>query len=283
MKIFWGIIVAVSLFLASNILFIVKQTEQALVFQFGEIVRVITTPGLKIKAPFIQNVMVVSKQVLNVQIDDKEVIAKDQKRLIVNAFAKYQVTNPQKFYQTLRDEYGAKSRIAAILDSSLRQILGDVTLSSLLTTERTQVMQKIQDVLTKQTQNFGIQVVDVRILRADLPDENSKATYERMITDRRQQAARFRAEGQEESDKIMADANRQYEVILAEADRESEITRGQGEAQASATYAEAFGKDPEFFDFYRTLQSYRNSLKGDKTRAILSPSNGFLSHFVGGK
>ena len=283
MRVLTPIIALAALFLLLSSLYVVHQTEQVLVFQFGEVVAVVTEPGLKMKLPFVQKTIYLSKQILNVQIDDKEVIARDQKRLIVNAFAKYQIHNPQTFYQTFRDEVGAKNRIAAILDSSLRQILGDVTLSSLLTTERTWVMQKIQDVLTKQTQDFGIQVVDVRILRADLPDENSIATYDRMITDRKQQAARFRSEGQEESDKIMADANRQFEVMLAEADKTSEITRGQGEALASSIYAGAYSKDPEFYDFYRTLQAYRNSLKNTNTRAILSPNSGFLSQFVGSK
>jgi membrane protease subunit HflC len=266
-----------------NTLYIVDQRQQVLVLQFGEAVDVVQTPGLKMKIPFVQQIQRYDTRILNVLVDDKEVIALDQKRLIVNAFAKYRIVDPLKFYQSVRDETGARIRISSILDSSLRQILGGVKLRNLLSTERVSTMRKISTLLNEQAKNFGVAIIDVRIMRADLPEENSQATYARMITDRKQQASKIRAEGEKEATMLKASAERQYQVLLAEADRAANITRGEGDAQASRIYADAFGRDPEFFAFFRTLQSYRATLGKEDTTMVVSPQSPYLRLLMDGR
>ncbi len=259
--------------------FVVEQRQQALVLQFGEVMRVVKEPGLKFKIPFIQKVTWFDNRVLNLSADEKEVIAKDQKRLIVTAFAKYRITDPLKFYQTVRDEAGVRTRLNSILDSSLRQVLGEVPLATLLTGERATIMRNIQQLVSNQAADFGIDVMDVRIMRADLPKENSDAIYRRMQTEREKEAKQFRAEGAEEAQRIKSRADKEANILLAEAQSQAQIIRGEGDSISSKVYADAFNQDAEFFDFYRSLQAYQTTLKKGDTTLVLSPDSAFLHFF----
>ena len=265
--------------LALTSVFIVEQRQQALVLQFGEVTRVIKEPGLKFKVPFIQKVSLFDNRVLNLTADEKEVIAKDQKRLIVTSFAKYRITNPLKFYQTVRDEAGVRTRLNSILDSSLRQILGEVPLATLLTGERSAIMQNIQQLVNTPSADFGIDVMDVHIMRADLPKENSDAIYRRMQTEREKEAKQFRAEGAEEAQRIKSRADKETKILLAESQLKAQITRGEGDSISSKIFADAFNQDPEFFGFYRSMQAYRATLKKGDTTMVLSPDSEFLHFF----
>lgn len=271
--------IGLALFLLINALFVVDQRQQALVLQFGEVVRVIKEPGLKFKVPFIQKVSLFDSRILNLSADEKEVIAKDQKRLIVTAFAKYKITNPLKFYQTVRDENGVRTRLNSILDSSLRQVLGEVPLATLLTGERAAIMKSIQQLVSTQASSFGVDVIDVRIMRADLPKENSDAIYRRMQTEREKEAKQFRAEGAEEAQRIKARADKETKVLLAESQQQAQILRGEGDAISSKIFADAFSQDAEFFNFYRSLQAYRATMQKGDTSFVLSPNSPFLHYF----
>ncbi len=268
-----------ALLLLMGTVFSVDQREQALVLQFGEPVRLIKEPGLKTKLPFVQNVIFFDNRILDLGVEDQEVIALDQKRLIINAFAKYKITDPLKFYTTVRNVYGINSRLSAILDSSLRQIIGEVKLIDLLTTDRGKVMQRIKEVVAKESEIFGIEIVDVRIMRADLPKENSEAIFARMQTEREKEAREIRANGAEEADKIKAEADKQRTIILAEAKREANIAKGLGDAESSKIYANSYGKDAEFADFYRSMIAYKKSMKNSNTKMIVSPNSGFFKYF----
>lgn len=275
-----AIIISLSFFLilGLNSLFTVEQHEQAIVFQFGKIIRVIKEPGLKFKIPLVNKVTYYDKRILNVTVDDKEIIAKDQKRLIVNAFAKYQIIDAKKFYQSVRDEYGIKIRLNSILDSSLRQTLSEAPLSALLTSKRSELMRRIQQVVNAQSSGFGIDVIDVRISRADLPKENSQAIYKRMQTDREKEAREFRAEGEEEAQRIKSRADREVIVIIAEAQKNANILKGEGDAQATKIFADAINTDPSFFNFFRSMQAYKKTLS-NRDSLIISPDSKFFKFF----
>ncbi len=261
-------------------IFTVDQTQQVLILSFGEPIRTIKTPGVKFKVPLMQNAIFFDKRIIDLSIAEQEVIASDQKRLIINAFAKYKITDPLKFYTTVGNSYGLSNKLSGILDSSLRQVIGEVTLSELLTENRGDVMKKIKDVVSESSQIFGIEVVDVRIMRADLPKENSDAIYARMQTEREKEAREIRANGAEEAQKIRAEADKEKTIILAEAKRNSDLTRGNGEAQSTKIYADAYGRDPEFFDFYRSMNAYSESFKNtEKTKMIVSPDSQFFKYF----
>ena len=247
------IIISVAfLIVLSNAIFVVDQRTQVLVAQFGEVVRVINKPGIKIKIPLMQEVIFFDKRILDLSIADQEVIASDQKRLIINAFAKYQVVDPLKFYTTVRTKAGAESKLSAILDSSLRQNIGEVPLVELLSANRTTIMSKIKETLGRETEIFGIKIVDVRIMRGDLPKENSDAIFTRMQTAREKEAKEIRAQGAEEGEKIKAEADKERTVILAEARKQANINKGSGDGEAAKISSAAFAKDAEFYDFYRT-------------------------------
>jgi membrane protease subunit HflC len=277
----------VALFVLISSVFIVKQTEQALVLQFGKPIRVEQTPGLKFKVPFFQNVEYYSKQLLDFEGEPKEVIAADQKRLIVDAFVRYRITDPLRFKQTVTDERTMKSRLNSILESNLRQVLGSEPLSAVISERRSEIMDHIRDRVNTQAQGakvaeglavrgFGIEVVDVRIKRADLPPANSEGIYKRMQTERQREAAEFRARGAEDAQKIKSQADKERTIILAEAKKKAEITRGEGDGEATKIFAQSFGKDQEFFAFYRTLQAYKKTLGEKDTTLILSPNTEFL-------
>lgn len=296
-----GIAVAViGVIAALNSAFIVRQTESALVLEFGKAVRIEENPGLKWKVPFIQNVEFFDKRLIDFNAEPKEINASDQKRVIIDAFVRYRITDPLRFYQTVQNEAVMRDRLNSILESSLKKEVGSYPLSALLSPTRNVIMDAIlQDVNRQATGRiseaekdevagvalevaegggFGIEVEDVRIKRADLPETNSNAIYARMQTDRQREARELRAEGEEAAQRIRAKAERERTEIVSEAQRKAEVIRGEADAVATKTYAEAFNRDKEFYDFYRTLQAYRETLDGSDTTMVLSPDNDFLKY-----
>ncbi len=273
------IFATVFLILFASSFFTVDQRQQVLISQFGEPVRLITHPGIKFKVPFLQDAIFFDKRILNLSISEQEVIASDQKRLLINAFAKYQIIDPLKFYTTARSKAGLENKLSAILDSSLRQIIGEVNLAELLTENRGTVMAKIKEAVALESEIFGVKIIDVRIMRADLPKENSDAIFARMQTEREKEAREIRAKGAEEAAKIRAEADKQKTILLAEAKKKSDLIRGHGDAEASKIYINSYGKDPEFADFYRSMNAYTKSLDKSKTTMVISPDNEFFKYF----
>ena len=277
-KILIPIVVVLGL-IAYNGLFVVQEVSQAIVLQFGDPKKIITKPGLNYKIPFIQNVVFLDRRVLNLDNPPEEVIAADQKRLIVDAFARFKIVDPLKFYISVGNERVARSRLATIINSRIRSVLGTQELSTLLSTDRAVHMASIQNDVNTEAQNFGITIVDVRIKRADLPQANSEAIFKRMQTEREREAKEFRAQGAEMAAKITSTADKEVTVILANANKESEIMRGQGDGKRNKIFADAFGRDPQFFSFYRAMQSYEKALIGGDTSMILSPDSDFFKFF----
>jgi modulator of FtsH protease HflC len=276
-------IIAVALVVAGifamSSLFIVEQTEEALVLRLGEVRDVIPNPGLKMKLPFVENVIFYDNRLLDFEPPPEEVIVSDQKRLVVDTYTRYRITNPLLFYQTVNSEAAVRARLSAMVNGSLRRVLGNVTLSALLSHQRSAIMGQIRDEVTAQGKSFGIDVVDVRIRRADLPEENSQAIFARMQSEREQQARQYRGEGAEAAQTVRANAERERTVILAEAQRDAQRVRGDGDAESIRVYAGAFGQDKEFFAFYRSMQAYRESLTGRSTSFVLTPDSGFFRFF----
>jgi modulator of FtsH protease HflC len=265
---------------AYSSLFTVQQTEQALVLRFGEMVNVATDPGLHFKAPFIDAVVTIDKRILDLENPSQEVIASDQKRLVVDAFARYRIKDALKFYQSVGSVQTANAQLGSLLNAALRRVLGEVTFIQVVRDEREALMGRIRDQLTSEAAAYGIQVVDVRIRRADLPDANSKAVYTRMQSERAQEAAQFRAQGDQKAQEIRAKADREATVIVAEANSTAEQTRGEGDAERNRLFAEAYGKDPDFFTFYRSMSAYETGLKGGDTRYLLRPDSPFFRYFA---
>tara|TARA_Y100000590_G_scaffold303313_1_gene341990 strand:- start:55 stop:927 length:873 start_codon:yes stop_codon:yes gene_type:complete len=260
-------------------LFVVKETNQAIVLQFGDPKKVITEPGLQVKIPFIQNVVFLDRRILNLDAPPEEVIASDQKRLIVDAYARFKIVDPLKFYISVGDERVARSRLSTIINSRIRSVLGKQSLATLLSEDRTKQMAIIQDGVNAEAQNFGIKIIDVRIKRADLPQANSEAIFKRMQTEREREAKEFRAKGAEMAVTITSTADKEVTVILANAKKQSEIMKGEGDGQRNKIFANAFGRDPEFFAFYRAMQAYETALIGGDTSLILSPDSDFFKFF----
>tara|TARA_Y100000590_G_scaffold226339_1_gene255719 strand:- start:2903 stop:3772 length:870 start_codon:yes stop_codon:yes gene_type:complete len=260
-------------------IFIVKEVNQAIVLQFGDPKRIIMNPGINFKIPFIQNVVFLDKRILNLDTPPEEVIASDQKRLIVDAFARFQIIDPLKFYISVGNERVARSRLSTIINSRIRSVLGTQRLQTLLSADRTNQMSLIQDGVNNEAENFGIKIVDVRIKRADLPQANSDAIYKRMQTEREREAKEFRAKGAEMAAEITANADKEVTVILANAEKSSQILKGEGDGRRNKIFADAFGKDPEFFAFYRAMQAYEKALIGGETSLILSPDSEFFKFF----
>jgi len=277
------IVIAVALvvvgIVATSALFVVDQTEQALVLQFGQPRRVIREPGLWVKRPFLEEVRRYDNRLLDFEPPPEEVIVSDQKRLVVDTYTRYRITDPLLFYQTANSEVAVRARLSAMVNGSLRRVLGNVTLSALLSHQRSSIMKQIRDEVRDQGKGFGIDIVDVRIRRADLPEENSQAIYARMVSERQQQAAQFRGEGSEAAQTVRANADRERTVIIAEAQRDAQKVRGDGDAQSIRIYADAFGQDKEFFAFYRSMQAYRDALTGHGTSFVLTPDTGFFRFF----
>ena len=277
-KILIGALVVLGV-VAYQALFVVQEINQAIVLQFGDPKKIITKPGLNYKITFIQNVVYLDRRVLNLDNPPEEVIAADQKRLIVDAFARFKIVDPLKFYISVGNERVARSRLATIINSRIRSVLGTQELATLLSTDRAVHMGTIQNDVNTEAQNFGITIVDVRIKRAELPPANSEAIYARMQTERQREAKEFRAQGAEMAAKITSTADKEVTVILANANKQSEIMKGEGDGTRNRIFAQAFGKDPEFFGFYRAMQSYEKALIGGDTSLILSPDSDFFKFF----
>jgi modulator of FtsH protease HflC len=274
-----AVVLVIAGVLTMSSLFIVDQTEEALVLQFGQPRRVIRQPGLEIKRPFLENVIFYDNRLLDFEPPPEEVIVSDQKRLVVDTYTRYRITDPLLFYQTVSSEAAVRARLNAMVSGSLRRVLGNVTLSALLSHQRSAIMGQIRDEVSAQGKSFGIEVIDVRIRRADLPEENSQAIFARMKSEREQQAAQYRGEGAEAAQSVRANAERERTVILADSQRLAQKVRGDGDAESIKVYAGAFGQDKEFFAFYRSMQAYRDALNGRTTSFVLTPDSGFFRFF----
>ena len=278
LSIFFGFIIVLSL-VSLNGLFTMNEKQQGLVLQFGEPKRVVQDSGLNFKIPVIQNVVRYDKRILEYDLPIEEVIAVDKKRMLIDSFTRFKIVDPLEFYKTVGSESNVRNRLNSNVISSLRRVVGTVTLDELLSEERSDIMKRIRDEVNSEASRFGIEIVDVRIRRADLPEANSQAIYERMMSERVREAKEFRAKGSEIAQKIRAEADKEKTVILAEATRKSEILRGEGESKAISIYADAFEKDSDFYSFYRSMQAYGKVLGEDGTTMILSPDSEFLEFF----
>ena len=285
-KILSGASVLVVLFGLLSSFFIVDQTQQALVLQFGEPKRLVNKPGLNFKIPFIQEVTFFEKRVLSlVSQDSEEVILADQKRLEVDTYSRFKIIDPLLFFQTVRNEFGARQRLDSIIDSSVRRVFGSYELTAILSDARTDIVNDISDEVNNIIKRLGMEIIDVRIRRADYPEATSQNIFNRMKTERQQEAKEFRAEGAEEAQKIRADAEKQKVVLVAESKRKAEALRGDGDGEAIKIYSDAFGQDENFFKFYRSMLAYENTFVDDGTTMLLSPDSDFFSFFgdQGGK
>ena len=274
-----AVIIVAALIVGYSSLFTVYQTQQALVVRLGQPVRVVSEPGLNVKAPFIDNVIAIDKRILDLEAPAQEVIASDQKRLVVDAFARYRIQDPLRFYQTLGSINGANSQLAILLNSALRRVLGEVTFTHVVRDQRADLMSRIRDLVDNEATAYGIRVVDIRIRRADLPEQNSQAVYQRMQTERQREAAEFRAQGAQRAQEIRSRADRDVTVLVAEATSKSEQIRGEGDAIRNQIFADAFNLDADFFSFYRSMQAYETSLKSSDTRLLLKPDTNFFRFF----
>lgn len=272
-----------SIVVLSGALFSVDQRQIGVVFQFGEAVRVIENAGLNIKVPFIQNVQFFDKRILDVKAEAKELTASDEKRVIVDAFAKFRIVDTVEFIKTVHNYQGVQLRLNKILESAMRTVIGKVPLNALLTEERSNLMLQIRDLTFTETKNFGVEIIDVRILKADLPPDNSAAIYLRMQTDREKEANQIRAEGNEEAARIRSKADKESKIILANAYMDAQKTKGLGDAEAAHIYNQAYSKDPEFFKFYSSLATYKATLSKENTQFVLSPDSEFFRYLKLGK
>lgn len=266
--------------IAYSSLFTVNQTQQVLLVRLGEPVRVVTEPGLNFKVPFIDSVISIDKRILDLENPAQEVIASDQKRLVVDAFARYRIKNALRFYQSIGSIQAANIQLTTLLNASLRRVLGEVTFIQVVRDEREGLMNRIRDQLDKEADGYGISVVDVRIRRADLPEQNSQAVYQRMQTERQREAAEFRAQGGQKAQEIRSKADREATVIIAEANSTAEQVRGTGDGERNRLFAEAYGKDADFFAFYRSMTAYETGLRSNDTRFLLRPDSEFFRFFA---
>jgi membrane protease subunit HflC len=261
-------------------IFTVSQTEQALVVRLGRPVDVVSEPGLNFKAPFIDTVISIDKRILDLENPSQEVIASDQKRLVVDAFARYRIKNALRFYQSIGSIQAAHIQLTTLLNAALRRVLGEVSFINVVRDERENLMTRIRDQLDREADQYGIEVVDVRIRRADLPEQNSLAVYKRMQTEREREAQEFRAQGGQKAQEIRSKADREATVIVADANSTAEQTRGVGDAERNRLFAEAYGKDPDFFAFYRSMSAYETGLRSNDTRFLLRPDSEFFRFFA---
>jgi membrane protease subunit HflC len=264
---------------AYSAVFTVTQTEQAIVVRLGEPIRVITEPGLNFKWPIFDSVIDISKRILDLENPAQEVLASDRRRLVVDAFARYRITNALKFYQTVGSVQTANVQLATLLNAALRRVLGEVTLIQIVRDQRAELMVRSREQLDQQAAAYGVSIVDVRIRRADLPEQNSQAVYERMKTERQREAAELRAEGAQRAQEIRSKADRDATVIVAEANQQAEQVRGAGDAERNRIFAEAYGQDPDFFAFYRSMNAYEAGLRSNDTRFLLRPDSSFFRYF----
>ena len=273
------VLIIAALIVAYSSLFTVYPTQQALVLRLGKPQAPVTEPGLHVKAPFIDTVVYIDKRILDLEAPAQEVIASDQKRLVVDAFARYKITDPLRFYQTLGSIRGANSQLAILLNSALRRVLGEATFIQVVRDQRAELMARIRGLIDSEAANYGIQVVDARIRRADLPEQNSQAVYKRMQTERQREAAEYRAQGAQRAQEIRSRADRQVTVLIADASSKGQQIRGEGDATRNEIFAKAFGQDPDFFSFYRSMQAYETGLKPADTRLLLKPDTSFFRFF----
>ena len=273
-----AVIVVAAIVLASSV-FIVHQTQQALVLQFGDPKREVIDPGLKFKLPFIQDVVYFESRILDLDPPKQQVILADQKRLDVDSYARFRITDPLEFYKTVRNERGARSRLSTIINSALRRVLGNETLVGILSTNRVAIMANIRGQVNTAVDRLGIEIVEVRLRRADYPEETSQNIFNRMKSEREREAREFRAEGAEAAQQIRADADKQRVVLVAKAKQSAETLRGEGDGEAIKIYADAFGQDPEFYSFYRSMLAYRKAMADEDTTLVLSPDSDFFRYF----
>jgi membrane protease subunit HflC len=272
-------VAALALLAAYGSLFTVYQTKQALVVRFGEPIRVITEPGLHVKVPIIDTVITVDNRILDLENAAQEVFASDQRRLVVDAFARYRITDVLAFYRTVNNIESANSRLSSLLNAALRRVLGEATLIHVVRDERAALMGRVRDQLDREARAFGIEIVDVRVRRADLPEQNSQAVYSRMQTERKRQADSIRGEGTQKSQEIRAKADRDVTVLVAEAQKQADQIRGEGDAERNRIFAEAYTQAPDFYDFYRSMQAYEAGLRSGDTRLVLRPDSDFFKYF----
>ena len=279
-KFFIGALVFI-IIIVFNAIFIVRQTEQTLILQFGDPIRVIQKPGLNIKIPIVQNAIFYDIRIIEFDAEVEEVILSDQKRLLVDAFVRYKIIDPLKFYQTVGNENGFKARVTGLLSGSLRRVLGSNPLEVVLSQDRRGLMDKILDSINLEADDFGVSMIDVRIKRADLPKANSEAIYGRMRAEREKEARQFRAEGAEEAQRIRSKADKERTVILAEAQKKSQTLKGEGDGEAAKIYANTFSQDKDFFAFYRSMEAYKKAFQegDDEPTLILSPDSDFFKYF----
>jgi modulator of FtsH protease HflC len=276
-----GALAAIVLAIVSlSTFYTINPTEQAIVLKFGAPVAIETEPGLHSKLPGVETIEYIDKRLLSVEAPPEEVIAQDKKRLVVDAFARWRIIDAIRFYQTAQDKDAAVERLTTILSSTVRDVLGAHSFSAVLSEKRAQIMRDIGDNMNRETREFGIEVVDVRIRHADLPQKNSDAIFQRMQQERKREANEFRAEGSEISQRIKARADREATVLIAEATRESDILRGEGDAEKTRVLGDAYGQDPDFFAFYRSMQAYQDALPGNNTSVVLSPNSEFFRYFL---
>jgi modulator of FtsH protease HflC len=274
------IVVLVLIILGFGSLYTVRQTEQALVVRLGEPVRVVTEPGLNFKWPFVDSVITIDKRILDLENPAQEVIANDQRRLVVDAFARYRIKNALRFYQSIGTIQAANIQLTTLLNAAMRRVLGEVNFLQIVRDEREGLMNKIRDQLDREADGYGIQVIDVRIRRADLPEANSQAVYQRMQTERQREAAEFRAQGGQKAQEIRSKADREATVIVADANGQAEAIRGAGDGERNRLFAEAYNQDKDFFAFYRSMTAYENGLKQADTRYLLRPDSEFFRFFA---
>ena len=283
-----AVILLIAIIVGYSTFFTVNQTQQALVVRLGKPVRVITEPGLSVKVPFVDSVIYIDKRILNVESPNQEITLSSQdnssraelagERLVVDAFVRYRVTDALKYYQTV-GAAGADAQLSILLNSALRRVLGAATLDDVVRDKRDALMARMRDQIDRDAKPFGIEVIDVRIRRADLPPKNSQAVYQRMQTERQREAAEFRAQGSQKSQEIRAKADRDVTVLLAEANSHAEQIRGEGDSNRNRIFADAYGRDPDFFAFYRSMAAYEHGLKGSDTRFLLKPDSDFFRYF----
>lgn len=277
-----GVLAILALIVGSAAFFTVDQTEQALVLRFGEPVEgrgLVATPGLHYKIPFVENVVYIDNRILDVETPNQEVLASDNTRIEVDAFMRYRIADPLRFYQTVGTLDRGNTQLGFILNSAIRRVLGEADLTQIVSSERSELMVKIKEQVNNESGRLGVTIVDVRIRRADLPKQISDQVYNRMITERAREAAEFRARGAEESQKIHAKADRDVVVLLGQAQQQADQTRGAGDAMRNQIFADAYTKDPDFFAFYRSMMAYETALKGPATRMVISPSSDFFRFF----
>ena len=279
-----GIVIVVGALVLFSSMFIVHQTQQALVLQFGDPKRQITNPGLEFKIPFIQDVVFFERRVLDIDPPRQQVLLASQKRLDVDSYARFRIIDPLEFYKTVRNERGARAQLSGIINSTLRRGLGNETLKEILSNKRVAIMADIRQQVNAAVDRFGIEIIEVRLRRADYPKETSNNIYDRMKSEREQEAREFRAQGAEQAQQIRADADKQRTILVAEAKQKSETLRGEGDGLAIKIYADAFGQDPEFYGFYRSMLAYRKAMTDSDTTLVLSPDSDFFRYFkdIGG-